>query len=117
MADLYIALLRPDGTEPPPETGYRRAKVGVCDLVSAKDIFNGRDIVFPDVKPPGYGVIDAMAVFDRETGGNFIADYTFPNAWDCYAGVVPVIHNGQLYRGVEVQAKVNMNSADLIRGV
>lgn len=117
MVDLYIALLRPDGTEPPPETGYRRIPVGICDMVSAIDVFNGHNIAFPDVKDPGYGVIDAMAVFERKVGGNIVASYTFPNAWDCYEGVVPVIHKGQLYRGVEIQATVNMKSADMCGGM
>lgn len=117
MADLYLALLRSDGTEPEPASGYRRVSIGDQDIVSKPDIFGGRQIAFPDVQEPGYGKISAVAVCDRETGGRILRSWNFPAPQDCHAGVVPVIHNGQLYRGMEVQAVVKLNSSDLVGGM
>lgn len=113
MVNVYLALLRADGTEPESESGYERADLGLYDIVSKPDIFGGRQIVFPDVREPGYGMISAVALCDRKIDGNYLKVWRFSSEQNCHAGVVPVIYNGQLYRGMEVQAKVTMNSADL----
>lgn len=117
MADLYIALLRADGTEPDPASGYCRVSIGVYDIVSKPDIFGGRQIAFPEAKDPGYGSVYSVAVCDRPEGGKYLRTWNFPAAQDCHAGVVPVIHNGRLYCGMEVQAVVKMRSADFIGGM
>ena len=117
MVNIYVALLRADGTEPDPASGYCRIPVGMFDIVSKPAVFGGKQIAFPDVLEPGYGVISAMAVCDNLTGGIILHKWNIPNPQDCHAGVVPVIYNGHLYRGMEVQAKVNLNSADLVGGM
>lgn len=101
----YIGLLRHDGTEPPRESGYRRIPVKTP----------ARQVVFPEVTAPGYGVIAQLAVYADETAMEPLDVLTFPVALDVHEGVVPVIQNGVLYRGVEVQATVELCSADLCR--
>jgi hypothetical protein len=117
MVDIYIALLRADGTEPDPESGYRRVSIGVYDIVSKPDIFGGRQIVFPEAQGSGYGSVYSVAVCDQPEGGQYLRIWNFSAAQDCHAGVVPLIYNGQLFRGMEVQAVVNLKSADLFGGM
>ena len=110
MKCLYIGLLRHDGTEPPRETGYRRISVPGAKL---PDVLPGRQIVFPDVTAPGYGVIAKAAAYVDESAPMHLAAWDLPMAVDVHEGVVPVIHNGTLYRGVEVQATVELSSTDI----
>lgn len=110
MTYVYIGLLRHDGTEPPRESGYRRIPVQVPEN---ERILPGRQIVFPDVTAPGYGVIAMAAAYEDEEDREPLGVQLFPEALDVHEGVVPVIYNGTLYRGVEVQAQVTMQSADM----
>lgn len=110
MKCVHIGLLRHDGTEPPKESGYRRIPV---QRPEDGDILSGRQIVFPDVTAPGYGVIAMAASYEDEKDREPLGIQLFPEALDVHEGVVPVIHDGTLYRGVEVQAKVELSSADL----
>lgn len=112
MERVYIGLLRHDGTEPPRESGYRR--VPVSDVVPGS-VLSGRQIVFPDVTAPGYGVIALIGAYADEEAQEPLGVWVIPEALDVHEGVVPVIHNGVLYRGVEVQARVELGSMDLCR--
>lgn len=112
MKCVHIGLLRHDGTEPSKESGYRRIPV---QRPEDGDILSGRQIVFPDVTAPGYGVIAKAAAYADESAPMHLAAWELPMALDVHEGVVPVIHDGTLYRGVEVQAKVELSSADLCR--
>ena len=110
MDKVYIGLLRHDGTEPPREAGYRRVLV---TNAACGSILSGRQIVFPEVTAPGYGVIAMAASYEDEKDREPLGIQLFPNALDVHEGVVPVIHDGTLYRGMEVKAEVILNSADI----
>lgn len=107
---LYAGLLRLDGTEPPQESGYRRIPVPGAKLPNA--LF-GRQIVFPDVTAPGYGVVDKITVYVDESAPMYLASWDLPEPLDVHEGVIPIIANGRLLRGLEMQAQVTMQSADL----
>lgn len=111
MEREYIGLLRHDGTEPPREAGYRR--VPVTDAVRLAAVLNCRQIVFPDVTAPGYGVIAQIAAYADEEAQEPLGVWVLPEALDVHEGVVPVIYDGKLYRGMEVQARVGLGSVDL----
>ena len=117
MVNIYIGLLRKDGTEPDAKSGYRRLCAGIYDIVSKPEIFGGKQFAFPTVTEPGYGEIASVAICEKEYGGKFLRVWDFKAAQDCHTGVIPVIYNGNLYRGMEVQAKVNMNTADYVGGM
>lgn len=107
MIHAYIGLLRSDGTEPDKASGYRRVAVedkwedSLC-------LVKGSQIVFPDVTAPGYGVISTAAVYEQNEGGEPVFTYPLPEALDVHQGVVPVIHKGKLWRGVETRATVTV---------
>lgn len=102
---LYIALFGTDGTEPDKASGYHRIAVDVAPEDAPK-LLQSRQIVFPDVTAPGYGMVAAVAAYAAESGGNALCIRKFPEPLEVHAGVVPVIHNGRLYRGVDVKARV-----------
>lgn len=110
MECVYIGLLRADMTEPCAESGYARAEVPCANL---RDLYCGRQIVFPDVKAPGYGVITSVAVYDKKNDGMVVDAWNLPAPQDVHEGVVPLLYNGVLYRGMEVQARVELGSMDL----
>lgn len=105
MINTYIGLLRADGTEPDKASGYRRTYIGKTEE-ELPGILAERQVVFPDVTAPGYGIIAAAALYDREEGGDPMDTWQFPEALDVHEGVVPVIHKGRLWRGVEAKATV-----------
>lgn len=108
MKKAYIGLLRADGTEPDKASGYRRTYIehaeGPLDKLLAE-----HQVVFPDVTAPGYGMIGAAALYDREEGGEPTDTWQFPDVLDVHEGVVPVIHKRKLWRGVEARATVNVS--------
>lgn len=105
---VYIALLRADGTEPDAWTGYERICAGEAASEALPSFLQGKQIVFPDVRAPGYGMIHAMAACDKKTGGSILYRWPMETAMDVHQGVVPVIHNGKLWRGVEAKAKITV---------
>lgn len=101
---IYVGLLRADGTEPDPASGYKRAIVqGTLETVSS--LLQTGQIVFPDVTEPGYGEIVCVAAWKREFGGVSLTAWPLPEAVNVHAGVVPVIHKGKLLMGVDVKAR------------
>ena len=107
MINAYIGLLRSDGTEPDKASGYRRTCIGEISRATAvPTLLLEYQVVFPDVTAPGYGVIAAAALYDREEGGEPLYAWNLPEALDVHQGVVPVIHKGRLWRGVEAKATV-----------
>jgi hypothetical protein len=110
MDSVYVGLLRADMTEPCVESGYTRVEVPCANL---KDLYCGRQIVFPDAMAPGYGVITSVAVYDKKFGGEVVDAWNLLAPQDVHEGVVPLLYNGTLYRGMEVQAKVELGSMDL----
>ena len=109
----YISLLRADGSEPEISSGYARSCLGEVDLLEIPVLLRNRQIPFPDVLPPGYGDIVAIAVYDQETEGEALWIWPLPAPMDVHAGVTPVIMDGTLYRGVEVKAQVILRTSDL----
>ena len=105
---IYIALLRFDDTEPELRTGYARVFAGETAQEALPSFLQGKQIVFPDVTYPGYGMIHAIAAYDRESGGEVLYTWPLEMPLDVHQDVVPVIHNGKLWRGVETKAKVTV---------
>ena len=108
MAHAYIGLLRADGTEPDKASGYRRVMAEAEEGTILASLLETQQIVFPDVTAPGYGVICAAALYDREEAGEALCLWKFPEAVDVHQGVVPVIHKGRLWRGVETRATITV---------
>jgi len=102
MRSIYIGLQRCDGTEPA-GAGYRRIIVsGTGQLPYA---LRGQQIAFPAVSSPGYGIITAIAAYGQATGGEALQVWPMECPVDVHQGVVPVIWDGKLLRGVEMQVK------------
>ena len=116
MADyIYVGLLRLDGTEPEPASGYRRTIVqGTPETVS--QLLKTGQIVFPDVTAPGYGEIVCVAAWKREFGGVSLTAWPLPEPVTVHEGVVPVIHKGRLLMGVDVKAKVIVKPGAMCKG-
>lgn len=112
-ADLYMGLLRSDETEPPQESGYARALLKDVPWEKISDIPWDRDIVFPDVTAPGYGEVVYMALYQQPAGGKPLCVWPLPVAVNAHQDTVPVIHEGRLYLGVDVKARIILNSSDL----
>lgn len=101
---IYVGLLRADGTEPDPASGYQRSIVqGTSETVS--QLLKAGQIVFPDVTEPGYGEVVCVAAWKREFGGVSLTAWPLPEPVNVHAGVVPVIHKGKLLMGVDVKAR------------
>jgi hypothetical protein len=107
MIHAYIGLLRADGTEPDKASGYRRVAVE-AKWEDSLCLVKGSQIVFPDVTAPGYGVISTAAVYEQNEGGEPVFTYPLPEALDVHQGVVPVLHRGRLWRGVETRATITV---------
>ena len=61
---------------------------------------------------PGYGMIHSIAAWDREFGGKLLHTWPMESALNVHSGVVPVIHNGRLWRGVDAKVeKVKVNQS------
>lgn len=110
---FYVGLLRSDETEPPQESGYARALLKDVPWAKISDIPWDRDIVFPDVTAPGYGEVVYMALYQQPTGGKPLWVWPLPAAVNAHEGTVPVIHEGRLYLGVDVKARIILNSSDM----
>lgn len=108
----YVGLLRADGSEPPAASGYKRVFVENMKLTNHALTLSDKQIVFDDVTAPGYGEITAIAVYlnQHDVEPAFLIE--FP-AVEIHEGIIPLIVNNQLLRGMEVQAQVIMQSADL----
>ena len=108
MANFYIALLRADGTEPSPGSGYARILMGEVDVWDLAKAVTQSDHIFSDVLAPSWGEVTAYAVYDAPEGGNLMLMFGLPKPVNCHAGTVPVIHKGQLLLGVDVSAGIKL---------
>ena len=102
----YIGLLTAGGKEPDEKSGYCRVCIGEMELREMSSALENRQIVFQDVQEPGYGIVEAAALYNMEKGGVPMAHWNFQMPLDVHAGVVPVIQNGRLWRGMDVTAKL-----------
>lgn len=102
--NAYMCLLRADGSEPPAESGYCRAALGEIDTIELPQLLQDRRILFPDVRKPGYGNIAAVGVSDRPgPGGPLLWCWPQEEALDFHEGVVPLIIDGKLCRGIDMK--------------
>lgn len=106
----YMALFRSDNSEPPRESGYTRADVGDVDIWNFPQVPYEKDIIFPDVTALGGGLITGYALYNQPEDGDPLYIWMLPEPVDCHEGIVPFIHQGKLYRGLDVSAKVILQS-------
>lgn len=107
--DAYVGLLRADLTEPRKHTGYKRIPVSY-DFV---EFISDKLIAFPAASGLGYGTIVGLSIYDKETGGEAIHQLNLPEPVNIRAGVIPIVRGGKLYRGMELDVKVDLNTSDL----
>ena len=100
MDTIYIGLQYSDGTEPA-GAGYERIPVDAAGQLPYD--LRGLQIAYPEVTSPGYGLIASIAAYCHETGGDALQVWPLECPLDVHQGVVPVIWNGRLMRGVEMQ--------------
>lgn len=58
----------------------------------------------------GHNIVNAVALFDCETGGDPLKVFHLPHPVDVHAGVTPFLHNGELMRGIEIHAEARTNT-------
>ena len=112
IKSMYVALLCADGTEPTGGSGYTRADLGEMPEDQLDQIPAMHQIEFPDVCEPGYQPITAFAVYDQPKGGMRLKLWQLSQSVQVNVGEVPVIHHGQLLRGVAVQARILSSMID-----
>lgn len=100
---VYVGLLVSD-KEPPAESGYSRVRLEDVDILDVPTLLKDRQIVFPDVTAPGYGLVTDICAFDE--GGELLYTWPLPESVDIHEGVVPAILDGRLVRGMDVSAQV-----------
>lgn len=91
---MYVGLLI-GSKEPPYSKGYAR----VCGDFE-------QTLTFP--VSSGYGLVTSIALFENEIGGVPTKVVELPQPVDCHDGVIPIIHNRQLLRGLDVTAQINV---------
>lgn len=96
----FIGLLI-DTTEPDASTGYARVE-GDLDCT----------LIFPT--STGYGMITHIGIFDSEVGDTLLDTIELPEPVDVHEGVIPIVQNRRLLRGIDVTAHVVLKSADLM---
>lgn len=110
LVTAYIGLMGPGGQEPPAETGYCRVGIGEVDLWEAPRLLTGRQIVFNEIKAPGYGRIYSIGMYNAPEGGELLYVWDVPENMDFHAGVIPAILDGRLVRGLEVSMEILMST-------
>lgn len=93
---MYVGLLN-GSTEPDKSTGYMR-----------KESDFDHTVFFPVSK--GYGTITHIGLYETETGGDPVDVIRLPEPVDVHRGIIPVVHNRKLLRGVDVTAKIIANT-------
>lgn len=94
---MYIGLLI-GSNEPSPSTGYARVE---GDL--------GQNVAFP--LSEGYGMVTHIALYDSADADRPVDTIALPEPVDVHAGVIPLVHNGQLFRGLDVTGHVTIRAA------
>lgn len=96
----YIGLLI-GSAEPAASTGYTRAEGSLAETVA-----------FPTAQAE-YGYITAIAVYDTAEGGEPLEIVELAEPVHITAGIIPVVRDRALLRGVDVTARVKMNAKEL----
>lgn len=97
----YIGLLI-GSAEPDNGLGYSRAE-GTFD----------ETIVFPTAQTD-YGLITALALYDSPEGGEPIEIVELPKPVDIGQGIIPIVRDKALLRGVDVTARVTVHANELL---
>lgn len=103
---MFVGLLRADGTEPSTAAGYRRVLADLPPNYQFGDI----QVHFAEVREPGYGEIDRVAVFAEASGGAPVRTFRLPKPIDTHAGVIPLVAHSDLWRGVDISARITGGS-------
>lgn len=93
---MYIGLLV-GSYEPSPSTGYCRVEGDLSQTLG-----------FPTSK--GYGIVTHIAVFATPHGGEPVETIELLQPVDCHIGVIPLLHEGKLLRGIDVTAQISLKS-------
>lgn len=89
---MFIGLLC-GVNEPNPSSGYARIEGYLTQTLA----FNPSS---------GYGMVTHIALYDEADGGAPLKTIELPEPVDVHAGVIPIIHEGRLLRGVDVTAHI-----------
>lgn len=100
---IYVALLT--GGK---ESNYGRVCTDEFDHVPELDEF--REFLLHPAVDGGYGLVNAVALYGCETGGDPLKVFQLPHPVDVHAGVIPFLHNGELMRGIEIHAEARTNT-------
>lgn len=96
----YIGLLI-GSAEPAVDTGYTRAEGSLAETVA-----------FPTAQAE-YGYITAIAVYDTAEGGEPLEIVELAEPVHITAGIIPIVRDRALLRGVDVTAHVKINAKEL----
>lgn len=96
----YIGLLI-GSAEPAVDTGYNRAEGSLAEIVA-----------FPTAQAE-YGYITAIAVYDTAEGGEPLEIVELAEPVHITAGIIPIVRDRVLLRGVDVTAHVKINAKEL----
>ena len=96
----YIGLLI-GSAEPTATTGYTRAEGSLAETVA-----------FPTAQAE-YGYITAIAVYDNVEGGEPLEIVELAEPVHITAGIIPIVRDRALLRGVDVTAHVKINAKEL----
>lgn len=110
MKQIYFGLGRSDCTEPSSESGYSRIAIETSadpNGISLSDL----QLTFPEATGAGYGVVATVMLFDSADAVQPRRSWNLPEPADVHAGVTPVIHKGNLIRGIDISAKILLHTA------
>lgn len=96
----YIGLLI-GSAEPAASTGYIRAEGSLAETVA-----------FPAAQAE-YGYITALAVYDTIEGGEPLEIVELAEPVHITAGIIPIVRDRALLRGVDVTAHVKIHAKEL----
>ena len=98
MAKYYVGLSI-NGKEPDADTGYARVGVGIIEDIQA---------IFSPITAD-CGNVTAIVVYDEN--GEIVQTIELPEPVNVHAGVIPIVQNGKLFRGLDVTAYVSIKAA------
>lgn len=100
---MFIGLLCGDH-EPDPSSGYARVEGYLTQTLA----FNTSS---------GYGMVTHIALYDDAEGGEPLKTIELPEPVDVHDGVIPIIHEGKLLRGIDITAKLKIHTSGQSKGV
>ena len=95
MAKYYVGL-SVNGKEPNADTGYARVGVGIIEDIQA---------IFSPITAD-CGDVTAIVVYGEN--GEVVRTIELPEPVNIHAGVIPIVKNEKLFRGVDVSARCSV---------